>query len=145
MIKLHLIARTREDREKWVTSIKKFHDSKENAKKNIALVINFFCKFSEALQERDYKKLELFVEQVAHHMLVAGFGSVRATIPISVRSVLYRAAGDLCWNDEAFRICSGWLKLLLEACMEDIKEFKNLYGQEEAKDLIHRSHTCSIQ
>jgi len=146
-VKLNLQAKSKDERDQWVISIHKFETCEANCKQNLALIINSIFSFSDALVSRDHERLERTAERIAHHLLVSGLGSLRAAVPICVRAVFYHAAGDLHWNDEAFRISVGWMRLLLEACIDDIKELMAIEGTTDVKRLTvghQKSSACVI-
>mmetsp|Transcript_16789 Transcript_16789/g.33938 ORF Transcript_16789/g.33938 Transcript_16789/m.33938 type:complete len:545 (-) Transcript_16789:216-1850(-) len=123
-VSLILVAKDEECCDKWIESLGRFKRSRENASTNVALCLNFMLNFANNLYTGNYDALDVACEKLALHILDNGIGEVRPVVPLAVRAALYKAAGEDNWDDVAFKTTTAWMKLMLEATIEDLREFE---------------------
>mmetsp|Transcript_13547 Transcript_13547/g.33187 ORF Transcript_13547/g.33187 Transcript_13547/m.33187 type:complete len:486 (-) Transcript_13547:177-1634(-) len=147
ILELTLVADSETSRDHWVDCLQRFRKSHENASMNVALLLNFFLQFTKALQDLDFFNLERISEEIAVHLLEES-GKLRPTLPICMRATFFNARGNFkeCWNDDAFKSCCSWMKLMVATTMDDLKQHYK-YKEDESivsPESFKRKSSCAI-
>jgi len=141
-ISLTLMADSPSSCEQWVKCLTRFHRSKENASMNVAMVINYLLQFARCFETHNYTELEALADHCSDSVIEKGIMSFRVALPLSFRSVLFKAAGSENWDDIAFKTVTGWVGLLMKGNLELKLKERSSHSVESEK--FKKRGSCAV-